>query len=73
MAILVAKLGFFLELFKQQFGVDEGTLKILERKNLVVSITWSEANVSLELLKRWNLVVPTYILDHSWDEPNEDI
>lgn len=69
-----AKLGFFLEHFKQQFGVDESSLKILEaQKPSGIHYLERGKRESGKLLKRWNLVVPTHILDHSWDEPNEDV
>lgn len=73
-ATTTAKLGFFLEHFKQQFGVDESSLKILEaQKPSGIHYLERGKRESGKLLKRWNLVVPTYILDHSWDEPNEDV
>lgn len=73
-ATTTGKLGFFLEHFKQQFSVDENILKALEAKK-PNSIHYLERGKrdSGKLLKRWNLVVPTYIFEHNWDEPNEDI
>lgn len=72
-ATTTAKLGFFLEHFKQQFGAEESSLKVLEaQKPSGVHYLKRGKRESGKLLKRWNLVVPTYILDHSWDE-NEDV
>lgn len=73
-ATTTAKLGFFLEHFKQQFGVDESSLKSLEaQKPSGIHYLERGKRESGKLLKRWNLVVPTHILEHSWDEPNEDV
>lgn len=73
-ATTIAKLGFFLEHFKQQFGVDERTLKILEaQKPSGIHYLERGKREPGKCLKRWNLVVPTHILEHSWDEPNEDV
>ncbi len=73
-ATTIAKLGFFLEYFKEYFGVDEHCLKVLEaRKPRGIHYLERGKRESGKLLKRWNLVVPSYILNHSWDEPNEDV
>lgn len=73
-ATTTAKLGFFLEHFKEQFGVNESILKVLEAKK-PDGIHYLERGKREpgKFLKRWNLVVPTHIIDHSWDEPNKDV
>jgi predicted transcriptional regulator of viral defense system len=72
-ASTIAKLGFFLEQFKQQFLVDENTLSYLEEKK-PKGIHYLERTKreSGKHIPRWNLVVPNYIIERSWEEPNED-
>ena len=72
-ATTIAKLGFFLEQFKEQFSVDEHILKYLESKK-PSGTHYLERNKreSGKWLQRWNLIVPNYILERSWEEPNED-
>ncbi|HHT0591913.1 TPA: type IV toxin-antitoxin system AbiEi family antitoxin domain-containing protein [Legionella anisa] len=72
-ATTIAKLGFFLEQFKEQLNVDESVLKYLESKT-PSSIHYLERGKreSGKWLPRWNLIVPNYILERSWEEPNED-
>jgi predicted transcriptional regulator of viral defense system len=72
-ATTIAKLGFFLEQFQQQFDVDEHILNYLETKK-PSSTHYLERNKREpgKLLKRWNLVVPNYIIERAWEEPNED-
>ncbi|KTC98717.1 type IV toxin-antitoxin system AbiEi family antitoxin domain-containing protein [Legionella erythra] len=72
-ATTIAKLGFFLEQFKEQFFVDENTLSYLEAKK-PTGIHYLERS-KREMGKhmpRWNLIVPNYIIEGSWEEPNED-
>lgn len=73
-ASLMAKLGFFLEQFKDQFLVDESTFNYLEEKK-PTGIHYLERNKreSGKFISRWNLVVPSYIIERSWEEPNEDV
>lgn len=72
-ATTTAKLGFFLEQYKGQFSVDERILNYLESKK-PSGIHYLERNKreSGKWLQRWNLIVPNYILDRSWEETNED-
>lgn len=72
-ASTIAKLGFFLEEFKEQLLVDEGALSYLEAKK-PTGIHYLERSKreSGKHIPRWNLVVPNYIIERSWEEPNED-
>ncbi|HAT8648906.1 TPA: transcriptional regulator [Legionella pneumophila] len=72
-ASTIAKLGFFLEQFKEQFFVDESILSYLEQKK-PTGIHYLERSKreSGKHISRWNLVVPYYIIERSWEEPNED-
>lgn len=72
-ASTIAKLGFFLEQFKEQFFVDENTLNYLEaRKPSGVHYLERSKRESGKYISRWNLIVPNYITERSWEEPNED-
>jgi predicted transcriptional regulator of viral defense system len=72
-ATTIAKLGFFLEQFKEQFSVDESILNYLESKR-PSGIHYLERNKreSGKWLPRWHLIIPNYILERTWEEPNED-
>ena len=72
-ATTIAKLGFFLEHFKEQFSIDEHTLKHLEsKKPSGMHYLERSKRESGTCLQRWNLIVPNYILESAWEEPNED-
>lgn len=72
-ATTIAKLGFFLEQFKEQFSIDEHTLKHLEsKKPSGMHYLERSKRESGTCLQRWNLIVPNYILERAWEEPNED-
>lgn len=72
-ASTIAKLGFFLEQFKDQLLVDDNTLNYLESKK-PTGIHYLERSKreSGKHIPRWNLVIPNYIIERSWEEPNED-
>lgn len=73
-ATTFAKLGFFLEQFKDQFKVDEQSLNVLEKlKPNGAHYLERNKRESGKLFKRWNLVIPNSIVDRNWEEPiNED-
>lgn len=73
-ATTTAKLGFFLEQHKELFSVDTHTLNTLQEK-VPNSIHYLERSKreSGKLIKRWNLVVPQSLIEHIWEEPNNDL
>lgn len=73
-ATTFAKLGFFLEQFKDQFKIDEQSLNILEKlKPTSIHYLERSKRQSGKLFKRWNLVIPNSIIERNWEEPiNED-
>lgn len=72
-ATIIAKLGFFLEQFKEQFNVDESILNYLEsKKPSGTHYLERSKRESGKWLHRWNLIVPNYIIERAWEEPNED-
>ena len=53
--------------------MDEHTLKYLEiKKTSGMPYLERSKRESGTCLKRWNLIVPNYILESAWEEPNED-
>lgn len=69
----IVKLGFFLEQHKERFGVDESILNYLEsKKPSGTHYLERSKRESGKCLQRWNLIVPNYILNRSWEEPHED-
>jgi predicted transcriptional regulator of viral defense system len=73
-ATTIAKVGFFLEQYQQQFSVDEKLLFILEKhkpkSKHYMQYNKRELN---QYAKRWNLIVPLSVINKSWEEPNHDI
>lgn len=72
-ATTIAKVGFFLEQHQEQFKINSTQLKILERSK-PKSKHYMERSGSNEYqyLKRWNLIVPTAVINKTWEEPNND-
>ncbi len=72
-ATTIAKLGFFLEQFQEQFNVDEKTLKKLQAKKPAgVHYLERSKRESGKFISRWNLMVPQRIIKREWEEPNND-
>ena len=72
-ATTFAKLGFFLEQFNDQFKVSEQTLNLLEKmKPSSVHYLERSKRESGKLFKRWNLIVPNYIVERNWEEPIDE-
>ena len=72
-ATTFAKLGFFLEQFKDRFKVDEQLLNLLEKlKPNSIHYLERSKRESGKLLKRWNLVIPNSIIERNWEEPNNE-
>jgi predicted transcriptional regulator of viral defense system len=71
-ATTIAKLGFFLEIHREQFKVDEKHLKQLEEhKPLQNHYLERSKRATGKLTKRWNLIVPEEIIKRQWEEPSE--
>lgn len=68
-ASTIAKLGFYLEHNQAQLNVDESTLKILEKKKPKSTHYMTKDDKYNRHVKRWNLMVPEYILNRDWEEP----
>jgi len=72
-ATTIAKLGFFLEQHKAQLNVDEKTLaRLQEKKPNSIHYIERSKRASGKLIQQWNLVVPNYIIERAWEEPNND-
>ncbi len=73
-ATTIAKVGFLLERYKQEFSVSENHLSALEKlipksKHYMVR----SSGMRGVYIKRWNLIVPIDIIEKNWDEPNDFI
>lgn len=72
-ATTVAKLGFFLEEHQDQFSVKVDDLDRLARhkpkSRHYMEKTYKGPTKSL---KRWNLIVPLYVIHRTWEEPYND-
>jgi predicted transcriptional regulator of viral defense system len=71
---VAAKTGMMLEQRQGVFAVDENYLKELlaKRPKWPTYITTSRREPN-RYVKKWNLMVPEYILNQSWEEPNYDV
>jgi len=71
-ATLVAKIGFFLEQHRGKFLVSKQQLSLLQsKKPLHKHYLERDKRTSGQLVKKWNLIVPEYILKQQWEESNE--
>lgn len=72
-ATTIAKVGFFLETHKQEFAVTEKHLAQLEQ-HIPHSKHYMDRNTQQDskYLKRWNLMVPTSVIEKNWEEFNND-
>lgn len=72
--ILAAKVGYFLEQRQGAFAVGENVLKpLLDKKPLTAQSLLSDKREQGRLIKKWNIILPIYILNETWDEPNYDV
>lgn len=72
-ATTIAKLGFFLEQHQQLFSVKEEYLNELSRHK-PKSRHYMEKSYKgpVKNLQKWNIIVPLFILNKTWEEPNND-
>lgn len=62
-----AKVGLFLEQHQKDLMVDDAHLDRL-RQHIPKQPTYMARNSKGRLVKKWNLVVPSQVLDRSWEE-----
>ena len=62
-----AKVGLYLEQHQQELMVDGAHLDRL-RQHIPKQPTYMVRNSKGRLVKKWNLVVPSQVLDRSWEE-----
>lgn len=63
-----ARVGFFLEDRKDEFGVKEQTLQTLEEYLPESPRYLDHKEKGGTLVKRWQLIVPDYVLNKNWEE-----
>lgn len=72
--ILAAKVGYFLEQRQGAFAVGENVLKpLLDKKPLTAQSLLSNKLEKGRLVKKWNIILPIYLLNKTWDEPDYDV
>jgi predicted transcriptional regulator of viral defense system len=72
--ILAAKVGFFLEQRQGAFAVSDEVLKpLLEKKPATPQSLVKHDREGGQLVKKWNLILPLYVLKRSWEEPDHDV
>lgn len=73
-ATTTAKLGFFLEMNQERLMVPERYLEELHNHCPSTPHYLERSHKRHQkLLERWNLIVPTELINRNWEEPNEDI
>jgi predicted transcriptional regulator of viral defense system len=69
-ATTAAKVGFYLEQHREALMVEDRHLKpLLDRRPKSPHYLARDRNRPSRLVPEWNLVVPTYVLERSWEEP----
>ncbi len=73
-ATTTAKLGFFLEIHREQLMVQDRYLEELH-SHCPSKPHYLERSQKRhqKLLKKWNPIVPAELIDRNWEEPNENI
>ncbi len=70
-ARLAAKVGYFLEQRQGAFKVDESDLApLLAIKPKTPQYTIRRKTDKVTLIKKWNIFLPTSVINQSWEEPN---
>lgn len=72
-ATTIAKLGFLLEQHQAQFEVSEKILNRLQKNKPKGIHYMMQGSSGSQYIKRWNLMVPRYIKNKAWEEPEHDI
>ena len=73
-ARLAAKVGYFLEQRKGAFQVsDEQLADLLLASPKVPQYASKRDSNKFELIKKWNILLPEFVIHRSWEEPNEDV
>ena len=73
-ARLAAKIGYFLEQRQGAFKVPENQIKkLLAAKPKSPQYLSKNLHKNCRLIKKWNLMMPTFVLNKEWEEPNVDI
>ena len=72
-ATTIAKLGFFLEMNKERLMVQSRHLEELLSHCPSKPNYLERSQQHQKLVKKWNLIVPTEIINRNWEELNENI
>jgi hypothetical protein len=66
--LTVARLGFFLEQHRESWMVEDRHLTALEGGIPAQRRYWSSSRETGRLISRWNIIVPTAILERRWQD-----
>ena|SRR3990167_84946 len=73
-ACLAAKVGYFLEQRQGAFAVSKAQLKLLlAAKPKMPQYISKQRHEEFQLIKKWNLLMPSRVIRQVWEEPNVDI
>ena len=68
-ALTAARVGFFLDQHREAWRVEEAHLEPLRRAAPAQPRYLGSEREPGRLVRRWNLVVPEYVLERRWEEP----
>ncbi len=72
-ARLAAKVGYFLEQRQDAFAVEDKQLKpLLDAKPKTPQYLSKAKHENVQLIKKWNIFMPLYVINQSWEEPHVD-
>jgi len=69
-AVTTAKVGFFLDMNKDRFHVDAKDLEFLRNRRPEHKSYMFRMERKGKLVRDWNLIVPTDVLERTWEEPH---
>ncbi len=73
-ATTIAKLGFFLETYRQILFIPDRALEQLyQQRPKKPHYLERTKETSQKLIAKWNIIVPTSLVNRQWEEPNENI
>lgn len=72
-ATTIAKLGFFLEIHREEWMIPERYFETLYKHRPVKPHYLDRGrNQQQKMIAKWNLIVPADLFNRSWEEPNAD-
>lgn len=73
-ALLNAKVGYFLSLRREAFAATTAQLERLQAfKPKAPQYASKRGQDAFRLVKEWNVLLPTAVVDQQWEEPNDNV